>query len=208
MSIRAVVFALFISCCGLQTGKASVVMNLEGMRGSSILNFSLNGSGIAVESFGSLITGFGFSITDGFDPFPPAILGTNNGNFALLSGSAMFSNETNGTTLAITGLFLQDPPSLEFDRFGVITAGTYRVSLGDTISWTGVGTIDLSTKGLTFSDLTQGSGLGLFRPANVPVNIEGLLNVRSIATVPEPSTLTVLGFLAAGNSMRLRRRSI
>ena len=74
------------------------------------------------------------------------------------------------------------------ERFGVGTDAANPLSLatGDQISWTGSGTFDLAEKGLSFAELTQGSGTG---DAFVGT-VAGELRIVS-TQVPEPASLGI-----------------
>ena len=109
--------------------------------------------------------------------------------------------------MAIDGLSMQDISLFgDAERFGIFgTSGLYSLSAGDGFTCAGSGTIDLSGKGLTFGDLTLGSGVGFFElPGLGNVGVDATLNI-----VPEPSTLVLLvmgSLIFAGIGWWRRRR--
>jgi hypothetical protein len=184
------VACILLSLAASRQAAAQLIMELSGTPGSSIVEFILSGEDVATDSFESVL-GIGFDIVDDFNPFPPAANGSDFGRFVIQTGSASLSNITQDRAVAVSNLFLQDSELFGVDRFGV-RAGVIPIFTGDTISWTGSGTIDLSTKGLTFSDLRVGSGVGVVDLAGVAVGIDGVLQI-----VPEPAAallLSPLGF--------------
>jgi hypothetical protein len=194
-----IVLVGFISC-GFVTNYAQgdLVMTLQGTANSSIVTFTLSGSDIASGTFALL--GIGFDITDGYDPFPPGVNGSDSGRFTIQNGSATVTNGT--STLDIGSLFFQDSTLFDtVDRFGAGTLGFFSVTTDDTLTWEGTGTVDLSDKGLIFGDLNPGMGVGVMNFPGLGAVLDGKLVI-----VPEPSSLVVLPLLGLVCSSAFRRR--
>ena len=201
---RVTVIVAFISCCCMSAlACGEFVMTLQGVAGSPIVSFSLRGSGVAKDRFGTGILGVVFDLDDGYDPFAPSSVGT----FEVQSGGASWTNVTTGVTVAIDKLTLQDSTFLGVvDRFGVTTATSYNQGLGDYFEWFGRGTIDLSERGLSFVDLVQGAGTGQANLPGIPGNFGGRLII-----VPEPSSLILFSycvFYYCARSSYRRQRSM
>ena len=176
---------------------ADFLMELRGTPNSSIVAFTLEGSGVASGSFTVPINGVGFQINDDFDPFPASDIGT----FTITSGSATWANITTGTVSQASQVLLQDSSFLGLsDRFGIASfSENYTLSEGDVFEWQGTGTFDLSQRGLSFEDLIPGDGVGVFNLPGLPGALDGRITIVSI---PEPSAVVVV----AGCALLLLRR--
>ena len=198
LAMSLTLVSLFSQAC-----QAQLVMTLRGTPGSSVLSFNLSGSDVAQGGIANPISGAVFTITDGFDPFPAAInagLGpTDIATFPIITGGAAMNVTNSGGDfgIAVDDLILEDSSFRGTERFGVLPVVTYDLMFGDTLSWNGAGTIDLSSQGLTFDDLSMGTGesVGGF----VVGGIEATLHV-----VPEPSSLFLLLFAPVLAASRYR----
>ena len=162
------------------SARGQLEMTLHGTTDSPIVNFTLSGFDVASDSFA--LAGIGFDVTDGFDPFPPGVNGADFGKFAIQIGAATVTN--GNSTLDISHLSFQDSSMLDtVDRFGAGVEGFFSVAPGNTVSWSGTGTIDLSEKGLTFSDLNSGMGVGEMNFPGLGAVLNGKLIVTSIGDV-------------------------
>jgi len=174
-------------------------MTLSGQPGDSILTFELSGS-TTITGFSGAIVGLGGSLTD-FDAFSPAVGSVNVGGLPLLSGSASIINVTQGEERPVDRLFLQDKTALPSisDRFGVHSS-LYTIAPGDTVAWSGSGTVDLSSQAASFDDLTIGTGIGFFDAPSAAGEMR-----LTIQLIPEPTTFTLLG-LGSLALVSVRRR--
>jgi hypothetical protein len=176
-------------------------MTMSGVSNSAVVTLFFSGFSTAGTTSGSVSgIGWGFDPTT-FNPFPPQITGGDVGHFNFIAGSASIT--INGSTQSMDGVFLQDssnsPGGSGLERFGT-TGFLWNVSPGATFSWTGTAVINISGKGLTFSDLNPGSTGTLL---SFPGNVGGKLVV-----VPEPSSACLLAaFAAVSWTSRRRRRS-
>jgi hypothetical protein len=191
---------------GATPAKAIMTMELSGNAGSSIVNFLLYGSSTAATTFGSPITGVGFDIKSGPNLFPSAIGVGNYGIFQLLSGGGTVSNQTQGTSIYINTLFLQDESLFGSERFGVgsVYEQSYYMRSGDIMSWNGSGSIDLSTYGLNYDDINKGECQADWWGMAGKIIVDGSTNN---APVPEPGTIALLGLGMAGLAVYGKRRS-
>ena len=184
-------YRLGVFCCliliGIGEAHGEMIMTLTGTPGSSIIHWSVSGSDTATASFGyGVCAMFGLDVTDGFDPFPSGMSGGDYGRNPLASGGGTVSNLTDGVTEPITGITLQDSDLFGVARFGARYEGTFHYGAGDVFSWQGSGTIDLSSRGVTFDDLTQGTGDARTFLDGRDMGIVGRLVVRQ---VPEPTSI-------------------
>jgi len=179
---------------------AELLMTLSGQPGDSIVTFELSGS-TTIAGFSSGILGMGGTLTN-FDAFSPAMGSVNHGHLPLLSGSALIDDLTQGSSVSVTALFLQDRTTLGSigDRFGV-QSQIYNIADGDTVAWSGSGTVDLSSQGASFDDLTIGTGMGYFDAPGAAGELR-----LTIQLIPEPTTVTLLGLGSLALVMVRRRK--
>jgi hypothetical protein len=199
--VRAVVIILAFHCfCPIDRAFGDMTLTLSGQPGSPLVAFSLTGTSTATSSFNGPFTGQMFDVYDGSDLFPPEITNANSpfGIYALASGGGTVLNLTAGTSNAVTGVTLQDNQLFGVARFGVGFSGSQTVAIGDSLTWSGSGTIDLSTSNLTFNDITKGSLTGI---------AEGSGFRGTLIIVPEPGTSMSLIHFGIG-LLAIRRRAI
>ena len=180
--------------------RAQLNMTLSGTPGSPVVTASFSGSATATSAFGGGITAIAWEFTPtAYNPFPPQITGLNFGVFNFTSGSATIT--INGTTHNMAGVFLQDSsnsPEAGKERYGTTGFSYGPVTVGQPFQWAGTATFDLSSKGLTFSDLTPGT-TGTFGS-----DLFGLPG--SLTIVPEPSSLALLLGCGLALNRRFRHR--
>lgn len=181
----------------LSTASAQMVLELSGSPDSPIVSFSLSGSATNV-TYGGTYTGFIFDNTTGPYHFPPAISSTGFGVFDF-TGTVTLTDETEDRSIGVDALVLQSEAFFGAERFGVDTTGIVDMNAGEIFTWSGSGTIDFSSVGLTFGDLTGGSVGGLQN------DMPGILIVDATPT-PEPSTLALAGLSGLGLLLFRRRK--
>ena len=162
---------------------AELLMTLYGQPGESIVAFELSGSTQQSTSWSAY--GGIYASLPSFD----AISTSASGQFDIVSGSGAVSNLSTASSVPIDGLSFADTTLTrpnDGDVFGV-SSPAYAATVGDIISWSGMGTIDLAQQGATFDDLAIGSGNG---PVGLPRSGTARL---TIAFVPEPTTVSLLG---------------
>jgi hypothetical protein len=196
LTCKLVLLAALALASSLSTASAQMVMELSGSPGSPIVSYSLSGSATNVTYDGTY-TGFIFDNTTGPYHFPAAISSTGYGVFDF-TGTVTLTDETEDRSIGVDALVLQSKYLFGAERFGVDTTDLVDMNAGEIFTWSGSGTIDLSSTGLTFSDLTGGSVGGLQN------DMPGFLIVDASA-VPEPSTLALAGL--GGLGLLLFRRN-
>lgn len=199
-------WAPVIVFCGLAAvapAHAALDMTVEGQSSSSILQINFTGSALASLSGSTNLSniGWGFSPLT-FDPFPAGITGEDSGFFLATAGDAWLRNLSTGRATQLIGVWFQDSsnsPEPGMERFGAITVGTYQAVDGDHFDWYGNLSIDLSTKGLTFADLSPGStGWVAGGPVGMPASL-------TVSAVPEPAAAALM-LLGGAWLVAVRRR--
>jgi len=201
---KCLVPALLIALMATASVQADLVLNIKGVPGSGTTTFEfvtfIGGSGTTSGS-GTVRTNAGstWSTSD------TTQFGTGNGIanssyqdtvFAMTGGATI----TVGlTTETMTGIFLDDDGTGQGDDIGVRVANAIPYASGETVTWTGTGTV----AGLDINDFVEGTfqmdfgALWLLDQDNTVVNI---------SAIPEPSGLAVLGSIVAFGLMGWRRR--
>jgi len=146
---------------GVSEARAVLTMSLEGIADSSLVKVSLSGSTVSPFSVqGVSIANYGWEFSSStFDPFPAAITGNDLGRFPFITGTGVFRNVTRDQSAPITGIWLQDSSFRGGgnERYGILYPGSFSWAAGDVFDWSASATIDLADRGLTFSDLRQGT---------------------------------------------------
>lgn len=167
---------------------AALTMTLTGSSGSSIVNYELTGSSIATVA-GSLAPGSRFIWDNvGFEAFSIEL---NNKNVVLASGTPFFSNDTTSMVSNIGSLYFDDDGA--GDDYGATVSGSiFSWSSGDTISWSGSGTADLSVvaSSVDFNDMSTGMSAEI-----VDKGITSQLVIADAVPEPTSSMLVILGSL-------------
>lgn len=183
--------------------RATLIMTLSGSPDSPIVNVSFSGSATVQAAVNVNVVGFGWDFAPTtFDPFPPQITDGNFGSFYFPIQSAQFLNVTRNQPSVIGGVWLQDSSNSAFpgwERFGILDSRSYTYTVGDIYQWSGSGTIDLSSVGLTFGSLNLGDTGPIFPLGPV---IAGVLEGELRIVVPEPSSVLLLGVAALGGVLR------
>ena len=187
---------LIVLALACATTNAALLVNVEGVRGSGKTTWTLSGSDKA-SSFGRIRTSTGsnaFLIFDTFDV-------SNGGQFlsdkskvsgnTLLAVTGLAQVTVGSQTRTITHIFLDSDQGKSGDDFGIRVNSLLRYASGENSSWTGRFTLDLD--------------IGNFRPGTYRFNVANgnfardlTINFKETASVPNPSSLALLGLALTG----------
>ena len=178
------------------SASAALIMSVTGVSGSGQTTWELSGNGTA--SNGNAIRtapNASYSSRDTWEYSDSFISNTSIQNTVFaITGDASITID--GVTENITHIFLDSDPT--FDDLGIRTAAALGYEAHDSVSWTGLFTIDV--------DISNFS-TGLFNN-QVGINPGFALNdeiVLSITQLPEPASIALFGLGLAGLGFAKRR---
>ena len=188
--------ALALAC---STANAALIINVEGVRGSGKTTWTLSGSD-TVQNSNTIRTGSGsndFQVGDTGQAKTGALrfLSTNTtvgqkGSLFAATGSAQIT--IGSQTRTITHIFLEsDREGTTGDDFGIRVNSLLDYTTGENSSWTGSFTLDLD-----ISNFIIGSYVLTFFSFDF-AREELSLNFAETTSVPEPSSLALLGLALA-----------
>ena len=192
--------ALALAC---STANAALIINVEGVRGSGVTTWTLSGSDTA-DSSGRIRTGTGSNSFDTDDTGEAKngalrFLSTNStvGENSLLAVTESAQITVGSQTRTITHIFLDSDRGQEWDAgddFGIRVNSLLNYASGENSSWTGSFMLDLD-----ISNFIPGSYVLALLSLDF-ASQEVSLNFTETASVPEPSSLALLGLALAGLS--------
>jgi hypothetical protein len=186
---------------------ADLVLTFTGSNSSTIIDFEYSGSA-TVTSTSAGTTGnlsfLGATLDAGQTPF-------NGGGFlefTPITGGATGLNVTTGDTTFANTVFVGTLSS--GIRYGMSSSGIDNIvfGAGDTLEWSGAGTIDLADAGLDWGYFNTGtytsSGLPLSGGFGNPDTLWGFESQLVITEIPAPGSLAMFGVIAASATRRRR----
>ncbi len=189
------------------TANADLILNISGVAGAGVTNFEFV-TGVAGTTVGT--NAVQTNAADTWSWGDTAQFGTGNGiaditiqdQIFVLTGSALLTVGT--VTENITGIFLDDDGTGTGDDLGVRVANQINYGVGESVTWTGTGSINLD-----ITAFEEGTFQMNYYYSSTTWGLDGnntIVNIRQVA-VPEPSSsIAVIGLAAVGLVVRRRRR--
>ena len=187
---------LILLALACSTTNAALLVNVEGVRGSGKTTWTLSGSDKA-NSFGRIRTSTGSNDFLIFDTFEAPNGEQFLSDKSKISGNTLLALRGPGQitvgsqTRTISHIFLDSDQGKSGDDFGIRVNSLLRYASGENSSWTGRFTLDLD--------------IGNFRPGTYRFNVANgnfardlTINFTETASVPNPSSLALLGLALTG----------
>ena len=188
---------LFLALC--TAAKGAINITFLGTPGSSVVQYSLSGSGSFAPFATISPTGFGLNDLS-FDAFGSALDDNLFGTAYPAVGSGTLTNTTTGHNTSLLNFSLNDDGGAGLDDILLRFEVPLTMSPGDNYTIFGNGVIDLSLVGASFDDMNVGTGTfatpGIIDAASVTIGI---------APIPEPSRVVFACLGVAAMLLRRRR---